>query len=108
MAPTRALEIERTAILRLLLLIFVFHVGDERISSMSNTADGEEAIRQASTATAGIQTTPVSISFQYFLVLLYKQFLLQRILTFTSVHLNFSLEAEETVNNLLHWVSTDN
>jgi hypothetical protein len=35
---------------------------------MSNTADGEEAIRQASTATAGIQTTPVSISFQNYLV----------------------------------------
>jgi hypothetical protein len=40
---------------------------------MSKTADGEEAIGQASTATAGIQTTPVSISFQYYLVLLYKQ-----------------------------------
>jgi hypothetical protein len=35
---------------------------------MSNTADGEEAIRQASTANAGIQTTLVSVSFQYYLV----------------------------------------
>ncbi len=58
---------------RLLPPIFWFHVGDKRILGMSNTADGEEAIRQASTATAGIQTTPVSISFQYYLVLLYKQ-----------------------------------
>jgi hypothetical protein len=38
-------------------------MGDKRLLGMSNTADGEEAIRQASTATAGIQTTLVSIFF---------------------------------------------
>jgi hypothetical protein len=35
---------------------------------MSNAAGGEEAIMQASTATAGIQTTLVTVSFQYYLV----------------------------------------